>query len=125
MKTRQTGFTLIELVMVIMIIGILAAMALPKFVDLTDSATGAAKEAASGATKAALPIATAALNAYPKVSELVTYVSGDGVAAAAGNSGIDITLDGTAYKVPTYTDVGCTTASGPADNQVMCVGNIP
>ena len=39
---KQNGFTLIELVVVIVILGILAATALPKFVDLSGEAEGAA-----------------------------------------------------------------------------------
>ena len=53
---KQKGFTLIELVVVIVILGILAATALPKFVDLSGEAEQAAAEGVAGAISSASSI---------------------------------------------------------------------
>ena len=123
MKKQQSGFTLIELVMVIVILGILAASFAPKFVDLGTGATAAAKKGAQGAVKSALTVYIAENKANPTVTQLAGNVQGDGVSAQP--TGIQVSIDGTNYIAPTYTDVACGTATSAVGDTVRCVGSIP
>lgn len=56
MRTRPQGFTMIELIVVIVILGILAATALPKFIDLNSDAKTAALKGVVGASASAMTI---------------------------------------------------------------------
>ena len=53
---NQSGFTLIELILVMVIIGLLAALVVPKFVDLSDSAKATECKANLAAVEAAAAI---------------------------------------------------------------------
>jgi MSHA pilin protein MshA len=81
MKQVQRGFTLIELVMVIVILGILAAVALPKFVDLTGDARKAAAQGVAGA------LASAGVINY-SASLVKGQVQGKSIASATAIGGV-------------------------------------
>lgn len=102
MIRKQSGFTLIELVMVIVILGILSAFALPRFADLGGDARSASLEGAAGAMKSAKAIVRSACIASSDCNEN----------AATGES---VTLEGSvinlAFGNPTA-DVSTTSPGG-------------
>ena len=106
-RSRQQGFTLIELIIVIVIIAILAAVAIPKYLDLQNDAKQAAVTGMAGALASASAANYAIRSGFPAKGVAVADCT---AVANTLQGGLDANYSITAASISPGSTATCTVA---------------
>lgn len=125
MKTTMCkGFTLIELVIVLVLLGILIAVALPKYQDLSGSAMNASSTAAVDAVTSAYATAKTTANGYPTTDQVISSMTDSNTLTYTAGKGFTVNAKVTIPAMTSVTnDCASPTTNGATGSFVCSLGS--